>query len=130
VVAPTDVGDADVAQFASRIEHFYGLLEGVPLDAVSTYQNADLRSCFSSQSAFADYFSALATAEREKYFRDGVARRVTIREFHFESADLALVDIDVRGVHERVLRFWPIGFARHDTWKRVDGAWVIAPDKL
>lgn len=125
-----DVPDAEVAAFSQRIEAFYGALEDVPLDALVTYENKSLRDCFESPGAFSDYFSALATEAREQYFRDGAARSVRVREFYFEGPDHAGVEVSFRSVHQRALRFWSIGFDRHDTWERVDGVWRIVPAKL
>jgi hypothetical protein len=119
-----------VAAFSERITGFYEALEDVPLDALVTYENKALRDCFESPAAFSDYFSALATEARDMSFRDTTARSVRIREFHFASADLATVDVTFTSVHQRILRFWSIGFDRHDTWRWNDGVWQIVPEKL
>jgi hypothetical protein len=34
------------------------------------------------------------------------------------------------GKHERELRFWDIDVERRDIWRRIDGVWVIVPEKL
>jgi hypothetical protein len=122
--------DAEVAAFSARIELFYKTLEGIPLDTLVTYENKDLRACFATTSAFSDYFSALATEARDEKFRDSIARTVRIREFHFEGAEQAVVDIEFRSLHQRKLRFWSIGFDRRDMWTLKDGVWQIVPAKL
>ena len=122
--------DKEIAAFSVRIDQFYKTLEGIPLDTLVTYQNHELRDCFATQAAFSDYFSALATAAREAKFRDSVARNVRIREFHFDGAESALVEVEFRSVHQRRLRFWTIGFERHDQWTLHDGVWQIVPAKL
>jgi len=123
--------DAEIALFSARIEGFYKALEDVPLDALVTYQNKQLRDCFDTQGAFSDYFSALATEARQLYFRDTTARSVRIRNFDFANADEALVTVTFTSVHERALRFWSIHFDRWDTWHRgEDGIWRIVPAKL
>jgi hypothetical protein len=122
--------EAEIAAFSTRIEKFYKTLEGIPLDALVTYENPDLRACFGSTPAFSDYFSALATAARQARFRDSVARTVRIREFRFDGPESAIVDIEFRSVHQRVLRFWSIGFERQDEWALKDGVWQIVPAKL
>jgi hypothetical protein len=125
------VSDAEAAAFSERIQRFYGALEGVPLDALVTYQNSVLQDCFTSPSAFSDYFSALATAARLENFRYSTARRVQVREFNFVSPDEALVDVSFTSVNQRALRFWSIGFDHTDTWQRSeDGVWRIVPAKL
>jgi hypothetical protein len=131
-VASTDaqLSDSEVAAFSARIESFYSALEDVPLDALVTYENKQLRECFASPGAFSDYFSALATEARERSFRDTTARSVRIREFHFDAPDQASVVVAFTSVHQRSLRFWSIGFDRHDTWKQTDGVWLIVPEKL
>ena len=130
-VAPANApSDADVAAFSVRIETFYHALEDVPLDALVTYENKQLRDCFETQGAFSDYFSALATEARRLYFRDTTARSVRIRGFEFASPDEATVEVTFTSVHQRALRFWSIHFDRTDTWRRVDGVWRIVPAKL
>ncbi len=125
------VPDAEVAAFSARIEKFYGALEGVPLDALVTYQSSTLRDCFTSPESFSDYFSALATAARLESFRYTTARRVQIREFNFVSPEEATVLVSFISVNQRALRFWSIYFDRLDTWARgEDGVWRIVPAKL
>jgi len=124
------LSNEEVAAFSERIETFYGALEDVPLDALVTYENHQLRDCFETPGAFSDYFSALATAARDAYFRDTTARSVRIREFDFQGPDDATVDVMFTSVHQRVLRFWSIGFERWDHWKRIDGVWRVVPEKL
>ncbi|MFI5314175.1 MAG: hypothetical protein ACHQ6T_00610 [Myxococcota bacterium] len=130
VAAPPPLPDEEVAAFSVRIEGFYHQLEDVPLDALVTYQNRQLRDCFETPGAFSDYFSALATAARDAYFRDKTARSVQIRQFQFAGPEEATVEVYFKSVHERVLRFWSIGFERADHWKRTDGVWRIVPEKL
>jgi hypothetical protein len=122
--------DAEIAAFSARIQGFYGALEDVPLDALVTYQNKQLRDCFESQGAFSDYFSALATEARQRYFRDTTARSVRIRKFDFTNPEEAIVEVRFTSVHQRALRFWSIGFDRYDSWHRTDGIWRIVPAKL
>jgi hypothetical protein len=125
------VSDAELSAFSARIEKFYGALEGVPLDALVTYQNKTLVDCFTSQAGFSDYFSALATAARLEQFRYTTARRVQIREFNFQSPEEATVLVSFISVNQRALRFWSIHFERVDTWQRSDdGVWRIVPAKL
>ena len=130
VAANPPLPDEEVAAFSLRAEGFYHQLEDVPLDALVTYENRQLRDCFETPSGFSDYFSALASAAREAYFRDNTARKVRIREFYFAGPEEATVEVDFRSVHERTLRFWSIGFERTDHWKRADGVWHIVPEKL
>ncbi len=124
------VSDQEAMQFALRAERFYRSLEGVPLAATITYYNPELQQYFPNPSAFADYYSALATMARHNTLRDGQARTVRIREFHFDGPDQAVVDVVLTGKHERELRFWDIDLDRRDIWRRIDGLWVIVPEKL
>jgi len=124
------VSDDEAMQFALRAERFYHALQGVPLAATITYSNQELHQYFPTPAAFSDYYSSIATAVRQKTLRDGMARSVQIREFHFDGPDQAVVDVVFTGKHERELRFWDIDLDRHDIWRRVDGIWVIVPDKL
>ena len=124
------VSDDEIAAFSQRIETFYKALEDVPLDALVTYENKQLRDCFTSSAAFSDYVSSLATEARDMSFRDTAARSVRIREFWFEAPDRAGVDVTFTSVHQRKLRFWSIGFHRHDVWQNNDGVWQIVPAKL
>jgi hypothetical protein len=124
------VSDQEAMLFSLRAESFYHALEGVPLPATLTFNNPDLPQFFPTASAYADYYSSLATMARQKTLRDGEARKVRIREFHFDAADQAVVDVVLTGKHERVLRFWDIDVERRDVWRRIDGVWVIVPEKL
>jgi hypothetical protein len=128
--AESPVSDQDALQFAQRVERFYGALSEVPLDAWVTYDNKDLRGYFPSPGAYADYYSALATEAREATLRDGEARSVKIQEFRFESADQAVVEFVLRGDHERQLLFWDVKIDRRDVWRRVEGVWLLFPEKL
>lgn len=128
--AKPPVSDEEALQFAQRAQRFYHLLEGVPLAATITFNNRELHQYFPSPAAFSDYYSSIATVARQNTLRDGQARSVRIREFHFDSADQAVVDVVLTGKHERELRFWDIDLDRRDVWHRVDGVWVIVPEKL
>jgi len=132
--APTPtvpVSDAEAAAFSARITKFYDALEGVPLDALVTYDNKELRDCFASPEGFTDYFSALATAARLEQFRYTTARHVQIKEFNFETPEDATVWVSFISVNQRTLRFWSIHFDRLDAWHRGDdGVWRIVPAKL
>jgi len=128
--SPSPVSDQEALQFALRAERFYRLLEGIPLAATLTFNNPALHPYFPTPSAFADYYSSLATVARQNTLRDGQARSVRIREFHFDSPEQAIVEIVLTGKHERELRFWDIDLERRDVWRRIDGVWVIVPEKL
>ena len=124
------VSDEEAMQFAVRAERFYRALEGVPLTATITFDNRELHEFFPNPSAFSDYYSSLATLARQNTLRDAQARSVRIREFHFLGPDQAVVDVVLTGKHERELRFWDIDLDRHDIWRRIDGIWLIVPEKL
>ena len=36
----------------------------------------------------------------------------------------------MRGDHERGLLFWDVELLRTDVWRRVEGGWVLDPEKL
>lgn len=124
------VSDEEAMRFALRAEAFYHSLQGIPLPATVTFYNRELHQYFPTPSAFADYYSSLAMLARQNTLRDGQARSVRIREFHFEGPEQAVVDVVITGKHERELRFWDIDLDRRDVWRRVDGVWVIVPEKL
>lgn len=124
------VSDEEAVRFAVRAERFYKSLQGIPLPATVTFYNRELHEYFPTPSAFADYYSSLATLARQNTLRDGQARSVRIREFHFDGPEQAVVDIVITGKHERELRFWDINLDRRDVWRRVDGIWMIVPEKL
>ena len=128
--SPPIVSDEEAMRFALRAERFYHSLQGIPLPATVTFYNRELHQYFPTPSAFADYYSSLAMLARQNTLRDGQARSVRIREFHFEGPEQAVVDVVITGKHERELRFWDIDLDRRDIWRRVDGVWVIVPEKL
>ena len=120
----------EVVGFSERIEIFYAALENVPLDAVMTFENPQLRSHFASDASFMDYYSSIANQVRWANMRNTRPLRVVVRKFHFESPDVARVEVMLRGPYQRTLRFWDVELEREDTWKRLDGVWLLTPDKL
>lgn len=121
------LGDREVLDFATRIESFYRSLELVPLDIFMTYEDAELRAHFRDHRDFSDYYASLANQVRGAHFRNGVAERINIDEFQFESPERARVDLTLIGRHQRGLRFWQIDMVRSDTWELVEGAWLLNP---
>jgi hypothetical protein len=123
-------GDADSLAFAERVGAFYGLLEGEPLDALVTFEDADLRAYFAEDQDFTDYYASLAQRVRESRFRHARADQVVVQEFRTEGANLAVVDIVLVGKHERALIFWDLELELTDVWRRQGGTWFLSPDKL
>ena len=126
----SDVDAREVINFSERIETFYAMLENIPLDAIMTYENAKLRSYFVSEAAFNDYYSSLVNQVRRSNMRNTRPQRVSVREFRFQDRDVATVGLMITGPYQRTLRFWDVELERVDTWKRLDGVWVLTPDKL
>ena len=124
------VHDPAVLAFADRIGAFYARLEKMRLDALTTFEDAELRSYFQGAREFSDYYALLASQVRSVRFRNARADQVLVREFRFEGEDLAFVDITLVGKHERALRFWSIELSRTDVWRRTGGIWTLTPDKL
>lgn len=127
---PVGVEDREAVRFAERIQGFYSALENVPIDSLITFQNRELRAYFESDRAFADYYAGLAGEIRDNDFRNGRAERVVIDEFRFDGPGEARVDLTLVGRHMRRLRFWERSFRRTDTWRQVEGVWLISPSKL
>jgi hypothetical protein len=124
------VDDAEVLGFAERVGAFYAALEGRPLNTLLTYEDPELRSYFASSAEFADYYSSLTSQVLASHFKNGYAAAVHVREFRFEGPERAEVDVTLVGKHERALRFWDIEVQRTDAWRRVDGRWVLDPERL
>jgi hypothetical protein len=124
------ISDEEAILFATRIERFYNSLAGVPLPALVTFMDRERHQYFATPTAYSDYYSSLATAARQNTLRDGEVQTVKIREFHFDGPDQAVVAYVATGKHERELRFWDIDLERQDIWRRIDGVWMIAPEKL
>ena len=120
----------DVVRFSEWIESFYVVLENAPIDAVMTFENPALRSFFGSDSAYMDYYSSLANQVRRQNMLNTRPRKVIVNEFHFEGPDEALVEVTMSGPYQRRLWLWDIEVKRLDTWKRLDGIWLLTPDKL
>ena len=120
----------DVVRFSERIESFYSVLENVPIDAVMTFENPALPTFFASQSAYIDYYSSLANQVRGQNMLNTRPRKVIVSEFHFEGPDEALVEVTLSGPYRRTLWPWDVEVSRVDTWKRLDGVWLLTPDKL
>lgn len=129
-VSTPEVDVMDVARFSERIESFYSVLENVPIDAVMTFENPALPTFFASQSAYMDYYSSLANQVRGQNMLNTRPRKVIVSEFHFEGPDEALVEVTLSGPYRRTLWPWDVEVSRVDTWKRLDGVWLLTPDKL
>lgn len=124
------VEEPDVVDFSRRIRSFYGALEHTRMDALMTFEDDRLRSFFAGPSEFSDYYASLASQLRAAQVRHAMPDRVEIREFRFEGAERARVELTILGHHQRSLRFWDIELTRVDTWERVDGTWLVTPEKL
>ncbi len=124
------VRDKEVLAFATRIERFYGALEGRAVPVMATFEDPALHVFFAEQSEFSDYYAALADDLRRAGFRNGRPERVEIREFRFEGSDRAVVDVAFVGRHMRGLRFWEIRVRRLDPWRLDGGTWVVSPAML
>ncbi len=129
-VSTVEVDVMDVVRFSERIESFYSALENVPIDAVMTFENPALPTFFASESAYMDYYSSLANQVRRENILNTRPRRVTVNEFRFQGPDEALVEVTLSGPYRRRLWPWEIEVERVDTWKRLDGVWLLTPDKL
>lgn len=127
---PVGVDDVDAVRFAERIQGFYGALENVPLDALITYENRELRAYFADERAFSDYYAALAGDLRDAAFRNGRAEKVLIDEFSFDGPGEARVELTLIGRHIRELLFWERRIRRTDLWRQVEGVWLLTPSKL
>ncbi|MCP4005644.1 MAG: hypothetical protein GY725_15750 [bacterium] len=129
-ISRSPVPEAEAIGFHERARSFYQALESVPLDALVTYEDPELKTYFAGPAAFADYYSSLADAVRSLNFRDGRVASLEIQEFRFERPDFARVELRISGKHQRRLRFWEMEMHRTDSWRRVDGVWLVSPDKL
>ena len=129
-VSSPEVDVMDVARFSERIESFYSVFENTPIDAVMTFENPALRTFFGSESAYMDYYSSLANQVRRQNIMNTRPRKVIVSEFHFDGPDEAVVEVILTGPYQRRLWLWDIEVKRVDTWKRLDGVWLLTPDKL
>ena len=125
------VGEASILEFAERIQGFYGSIERRSLNALVTFQDAELHGYFGDPRQFADYYASLADQVKSAHFRYSRADAVRVREFRFPAHGRAEVDVVLVGRHQRALRFWDIEIERTDAWVLDDsGLWIIAPEKL
>jgi len=120
----------ELVELSRSIQPFYAALENRPLDVLETFQNARLRSFFQSEEGFSAYYATLAGNLRAAQIRNATQQQVDIVDLKLDGADRAKVDVVVVGRHERQLRRGELRLPRTDTWIRVDGRWVIAPEKL
>ncbi len=127
---PVGAEDADALRFAERIQGFYAALENIPIDSLITYENRDLRVYFENARAFSDYYASLVGELRDADFRNGRAERIVIDEFRFIGPGEATVELTLVGRHMRRLRFWERKFSRTDSWRQVEGIWMVSPSKL
>ena len=122
--------DPQIVRFAQRIDRFYRLLENLPLDVRLTFDDTALRGYFNDSEQFSAYYASLAGQIRRAQFRNSTALRVDIEEFRFEGDDKAVVVVTLVGRHERALRVGELEVERSDTWRLVDGRWMVSPAKL
>ena len=122
--------DPGVLRFAQRIDRFYRQLENLPLDVRLTFEDTSLRAYFSDGDQFSAYYASLADQIRRAQFRNATALRVDIGGFRFEGDDKAVVDLTLVGRHERTLRVGELEIMRTDTWRLVEGRWMVSPAKL
>jgi hypothetical protein len=122
--------DPQVLRFAQRIDRFYRQLENLPLDVRLTFEDTSLRAYFSDGQQFSAYYASLADQIRKAQFRNSTALRVDIGGFRFEADDRAVVDLTLVGRHERTLRVGELEITRTDTWRLVEGRWMVSPAKL
>jgi hypothetical protein len=122
--------DPQILRFAQRIDRFYRLLENLPLDVRLTFEDTALRAYFSDEEQFSAYYASLADQIRRAQFRNSTAQRVDIGPFRFDSDETAVVDVTLIGRHERALRVGELELPRRDTWRLVDGRWMVSPAKL
>ncbi len=127
-VAPDEATRA--LEIQSRLDSFYGRLSRVPLDAFPTYNESEVRAYFTGAAAFSDYYASLANLVREAGLRNSTAESIQVRQFRFDDADTAVVSVVILGRHQRRLRFWQIELQRIDTWRQLNGIWILVPDKL
>ena len=124
------VQDREVLEFAQRIETFYNAILDIPLDVRITYDSSNLRTFFANDADFAAYYASLAAQLRRAQFRNATLDQVSIVEFSFNSEGVARVDLKLIGRHERALRLGKLQLSRRDIWERLDGSWLVTPDKI
>jgi hypothetical protein len=128
--APEVAEDPDAAAFAARIQNFYGMLEGVPIAAISTHTDPRLRGYFTGRGPLQDYMASLTTQVRLSLLRDGKLDRFEIVEFRLLEEGEAVVELLLVGQHERGLHFWDVELRRIDHWRRIQETWTVSPDRL
>ncbi len=127
---PIAADETEARIFAERIQGFYAELEDIPIDTLFVFKNRELRAYFENDRAFSDYYASLAGDLRDSAFANGRAERVEIDEFRFQSPGEATVDLTLVGHHMRRLRFWEMKMRRTDSWRQIEGIWMLNPSKL
>ena len=124
------VSETEVLEFAARVDSFYRALEERSVETLATFDDEKLRGYFEGGAEFSDYYASLTSQLRGADFLHARPREIHVREFWFDGPDLALVEIEMVGDHQRTLRFWKIRTTRVDTWRRAGTTWVITPEQL
>jgi hypothetical protein len=127
---PVPEPDPEVLAFARRIAGFYQLLEKRPLDVQTTFESEELRAYFAGGEDFQTYYALVAAQVRAALFRNFTIESSEIEAFEFPEPDVATVKVTFTGPHERALRLGGSEVSREDTWRRIDGRWVLSPGKL
>ena len=124
------VEDEEIVALAIRMDDFYRSLENRTLDTLATFEDRRLRSYFADDTAFSDYYASLASQVRRALLRHGKVENATVLDFSLEEGDHALVRVQLRGRHQRQLRFWSVELDRTDSWRRLSGRWFLVPEDL
>lgn len=113
-----------------RTGGFYLRLANRRFNSLETFRDFIMRSHFRTPELFLDYYADLAESLTAAHFEREQPVDVEVREFLFEDALTARVQVRFRGRDDRPLRPGRVEVLRVDRWEWADGTWWIRPGRI
>jgi len=134
-LAAPDAGSVAVSSDAAlalqrRTGGFYLRLANRRFNSLETFRDFIMRSHFRTPELFLDYYADLAESLTLAHFEREQPIDVEIREFLFEDALTARVQVRFQGRDDRPMRFNRVEVLRVDRWEWADGTWWIRPGRI
>jgi hypothetical protein len=134
-LAAPDAGSVAVSSDAAlslqrRAAGFYLRLANRRFNSLETFHDFIMRGHFRTPELFLDYYADLAESLSGAHFERERPTAVELREFLFEDALTARVEVRFEGLDDRPLRPGLVEVVRVDRWEWADGTWWIRPGRV
>jgi len=134
-LAAPDSGSVAVASEAAlalqrRTGGFYLRLARRRFDSFEAYHDFIMRGHFRTPELFLDYYADLAESLDKAHFERESPVAIEVRDFLFEDALTAQVQVLFVGEDNRPLRPGHVQLVRVDRWEWADGTWWVRPGRV